>query len=59
MATKKMGVEMTAALAEITPHANIAARISNNAAISMVSFHTFSPGAASYVYVLEVVGVIF
>src|SRR6188768_98202 len=41
MATKKIGVEMTAARAEMTPHANIAARTSDSAAMSMESFHTF------------------
>jgi hypothetical protein len=48
MATKKIGVEMSAARAEIIPHANIAARTSDSAAMSRGSFHTFSPVVASY-----------
>jgi hypothetical protein len=40
VATKKIGVEMAVALAEITPQTNIAARISESAAMSMASFHT-------------------
>ena len=47
MATKKMGVEMAAARAEMIPHANIAARISESAAMSMASFHPFSATAAT------------
>ena len=57
MATKKSGVEMAAARAEITPHANIAARTSDSAAISMPSFHTFSPAVASFACVYEAVGI--
>ena len=41
MATKKIGVEMTVALAEMTPHTNIAARTSESAPTSMVLFHPF------------------
>ena len=41
MATKKIGVEIAVALAEMTPQTNIAARISESAATSMVLFHPF------------------
>jgi hypothetical protein len=43
-AAKKIGVEMSAARAETIPQANIAARMSESAAMSMNSFHTVSPG---------------
>jgi hypothetical protein len=57
IATKKIGVEMTAARAEITPHANIAATTSESAAISMGLFHTFSPAVARSACVFEVFGI--
>jgi len=48
MATKKIGVEIAAAFAEMIPHANIAARTSASAAMSMAPFHPFSPATADY-----------
>ena len=41
IATKKMGVEMAAARAEIIPHAKIAASTSESAAMSTVYLPTF------------------
>ena len=48
MATKKIGVEIAATFAEIIPHTNIAARASASAAMSITSFHPFSPAAADH-----------
>ena len=57
IATKKIGVEMTAARAEIIPHANIAARTSESAAMSMPSFHTVSRAVVCHARMFNLVGI--